>query len=65
MGRVRAQWPRTVIIMATGADDLETVMKSQRAGAVDYMRKPFGREFLRQALDRAQAALDAPDAGAA
>ena len=57
MERVRAKWPRTVIIMATGADDLETVMKSQRAGAVDYVTKPFGRELLRQALNRANAAL--------
>ena len=65
MERVRAKWPRTVIIMATGNDDLAVVMKSQRAGAVDYVTKPFGRELLRQALHRANAALDAPNSPAA
>jgi len=44
--------------MTTVVDDLETVMKSQRAGAVDYVTKPFGRELLLQALHRAEAALN-------
>lgn len=57
--RVRARWPRTAIIMATGAADTDTVTKSKRAGAVDYVLKPFGRELLRQALDRAKATINA------
>ena len=64
MERVRAKWPRTAIIMATPVDDLETVMKGQRAGAVDYVTKLFGRELQRQALTRANAALAAPDRAA-
>jgi response regulator of citrate/malate metabolism len=44
--------------MATGVDDIENIKKSQQAGAVDYVLKPFGRELLRQALSRAEAALD-------
>lgn len=63
--RVRPKWPQTVIIMATGVDDLDIVMKSRRAGAVDYVLKPFGRELLRQALNRAHAALNTSDSGAA
>jgi CheY-like chemotaxis protein len=55
--RIRQKWPKTAIIMATGADDMDGVMKSQRAGAVDYLLKPFGRELLRQALDRAEVTL--------
>jgi CheY-like chemotaxis protein len=54
---VRAKWPRTAIIMATAADDLDLVLKSKRAGVIDYVLKPFGRELLRQALNRANAAL--------
>ena len=65
MAHVRAKWPRTMTIMATGNDDLDVVMKSQRAGAVDYVTKPFGRELLRQALARANAALNGPDSDAA
>ena len=55
--RVRERWPETVIIMATGMDDIPTVVKSREARAVDYVVKPFGRELLRQALNRANAAL--------
>ena len=57
--RVRAQWPQTAIIMATALDDTPTVLKSRELGAVDYVRKPFGRELLLQALGRATATLDA------
>ena len=56
---VRAKWPRTAIIMATAADDLDLVLKSKRAGVIDYVLKPFGRELLRQALDRAHASISA------
>ena len=32
---------------------METVMRMRKQGAVDYVTKPFGREMLRQALQRA------------
>jgi len=51
--RVRAQWPQTAIVMATALDDVQTVRKSRRLGAVDYVTKPFNNTLLRQALDRA------------
>ena len=53
--RVRATWPHTAVIMASGIDDMETVRKAQRIGAADYVTKPFGRELLWQALSRAEA----------
>ena len=55
--RVRAKWPRTAIIIATGVVEMDVVKKSQQLGAVDYVTKPFGKELLRQALERAKAAL--------
>jgi CheY-like chemotaxis protein len=55
--RLRAKWPRTAFIMAIGDGDLKTVKKGREAGAVDYVLKPFGRELLRRALDRASAAV--------
>ena len=60
--QVRTKWPNTAIIMATGVDDFQTITRSQSVGAVDYVTKPFGRELLMQALQRAEAALeqDAP-----
>jgi DNA-binding NtrC family response regulator len=55
--QVRAKWPRTAIVMATGVDDLQTVMRARRAGAIDYLTKPFQWELLRQALSRANDAM--------
>lgn len=56
--QVRPRWPKTVFIMATGAHDFQTVRKSRQNGAVDYLTKPFGRELVRQALQRASVALE-------
>lgn len=56
--QVRARWPKTAVIMASSVDDLQTVTRSRRDGAVDYVMKPFGRELLLQALRRASEALD-------
>jgi FixJ family two-component response regulator len=42
-----------------GNDRIDVIQRARKAGAVDYVSKPFGRELLLQALNRAQAALDA------
>ncbi len=55
--RVRAKWPRTAIIVASGVVELEAVRKARQLGAVDYVTKPYGRELLWQALDRAERRL--------
>ena len=51
--QVRTRWPQTAVVMASSAQDMETVMRMRKQGAVDYVTKPFGREMLRQALQRA------------
>ena len=51
--QVRNRWPQTAVIMASSAQDIETVMRMRKQGVVDYVTKPFGREMLRQALYRA------------
>ena len=55
--QVRERWPETAVIMARSAQDMETVMRMRKHGAVDYVTKPFGREMLRQALQRASEKL--------
>jgi CheY-like chemotaxis protein len=55
--QVRARWPQTAVIMASSAQDMDTVMRMRKQGAVDYVTKPFGREMLRQALQRATTRL--------
>jgi two-component system OmpR family response regulator len=57
--QVRNRWPQTAVIMASSAQDMETVMRMRKQGAVDYVTKPFGREMLRQALQRASGTLQA------
>jgi len=51
--QIRQRWSRTAIIVATGADDIATIERSRKVGAIDYVLKPFDRELLRQALERA------------
>lgn len=55
--QVRTRWPQTLVIMASSAQDMETVLKMRKHGAVDYVTKPFGREMLLQALRRASEKL--------
>jgi two-component system C4-dicarboxylate transport response regulator DctD len=55
--QVRESWPGIPFIMVTGLDDLDTVVRARRGGAVDYVTKPFGREQLHQALERAKAII--------
>jgi CheY-like chemotaxis protein len=50
---IRHKWSHTAIIIASGADDIELVERCKKLGGVDYVRKPFDRELLRQALERA------------
>ena len=54
---VRERWPKTAVIMATAVQDVQTIVRSRKDGAVDYVTKPFGREPLQQALKRAEQTL--------
>ena len=58
--QVRDRWPHTAVIMASSAQDMDTVTRMRKQGVVDYVTKPFGREMLRQALLRASERLQAP-----
>lgn len=60
--QIHNRWPETAIVMATGAQDMELVVRMRRFGAVDYVSKPFGKETVRQALERAAAAIARPPA---
>ena len=56
--RIRERWSKTAIIIATGADDLASIETSRGLGALDYMIKPFDRELLRKAMERASKAIE-------
>ena len=50
--RIRRNFPDTAVIMATAARDTDPRV-AEHTGAVDYLLKPFGRDRLRFALERA------------
>ncbi|BBC73914.1 DNA-binding response regulator [Altererythrobacter sp. B11] len=45
------------VIVLTGHGDIDMAVRAMRAGAVDFLEKPFNRERLLQALDRGFARL--------
>jgi CheY-like chemotaxis protein len=55
--RVRGKWPRTAIVIASDVVEIDALLRAQQLGAVDFVTKPFGRELLHEALDRAAATL--------
>jgi DNA-binding NtrC family response regulator len=55
--QVHEQWPETVVIMESGAEETASVLKARQYGALEYLPKPFGREQLFQALRHAVAVV--------
>jgi CheY-like chemotaxis protein len=58
--RLRADWPSTPVVMASGIDDVQTVRESRNLGAVDYITKPITPSQLREVLRRVTAAGGEP-----
>jgi CheY-like chemotaxis protein len=56
--RLRAKWSKTAVIMVTGVGEIGTMENIKRLGVIDYVQKPFVRELLRQALERAAKAIE-------
>jgi DNA-binding NtrC family response regulator len=52
-GRIVAGWPDVPVIVITAFGTLETAVQAIRAGAYDFVVKPFEPEQLALALDRA------------
>jgi CheY-like chemotaxis protein/DNA-directed RNA polymerase subunit RPC12/RpoP len=50
--RLRADWPGTPVVMASGIDDLQTIRRSRDIGAADYVTKPITPTQLREVLRR-------------
>lgn len=50
--KVKQQHPETEVIMITGFATVDSVLTAMKAGAYDYLRKPFDAEELRLLLER-------------
>ena len=53
--RIREKWPLLPVIMLTGLNDAETAVQALRAGADDYLTKPFELKRLFDLLRQAKA----------
>jgi two-component system response regulator HydG len=51
-------YPRTEVIVMTGFETISVAMEALRAGASDYLTKPFTGEDLRAVLERARQRLE-------
>jgi putative two-component system response regulator len=51
-GRVRQDYPETAVIISSGVQDVHAAEECLRQGVVDYLTKPFGRDRLREAVQR-------------
>jgi CheY-like chemotaxis protein len=51
--RIRETWKHTVVIIASGADEVESVDQRKNLGVIAaYVVKPYDRELLRETLAR-------------
>ena len=50
---IRARFPGTAVIMASGVTDTSTIAQCIKDGAQDYLSKPFGFEQVLQSVSRA------------
>ena len=53
LGEVRKKFPRAVILMVTGENDVRTGIEAMKRGAADYVVKPFDLEGVVTAVNRA------------
>lgn len=51
---VRIKYPTMEVIIVSAHGDMDTVIKSMRLGAIDYLRKPFRHMDIRIAIERTQ-----------
>ena len=57
LDQVLAQSPNVGVLMMTALGDVKTALKCIRAGAIDYLSKPFGIEELQLAVGMAEQKL--------
>ncbi len=55
---VRSRWPQTLVVVITGFATVDTAVEAMKAGAFDYVRKPFKIEQVHKVLEVAHGALE-------
>ncbi len=54
LSQIKPEFPELDVIIISGHGDMETVIDAMRAGAADYLKKPFRHQELRLAMERTQ-----------
>jgi len=54
LAALRERRPELPVVLMTGHGDIATAVQAMRAGAYDFLEKPFGRERLVSVIERAQ-----------
>jgi two-component system, NtrC family, response regulator AtoC len=66
LGKILDRWPDLPVVMLTAHGSVPLAVEAMRAGAADFMLKPFDRDeilfVVRKALEAARGRLDAPPA---
>lgn len=62
LNRVKSSYPTLAVIMLTAVDEVDTVVETMKAGASDYITKPFDLDRVDKAV---RAALEKVDRGQA
>ena len=62
--RYRAGGGKAPVVMCSALDEADTVVRAMRAGASDYVTKPFNAEELREILERVVGRAAGDDGGA-
>ena len=61
--RYRAGGGKAPVVMCSALDEADTVVRAMRAGASDYITKPFNAEELREILERVAGGQPRDDGG--
>jgi len=51
---INRRWPALPVVIMTGHGDIQMAVQAMRAGAVDFLEKPFEKQALIEAIARAQ-----------
>jgi two-component system response regulator AtoC len=66
LGRMHERWPDLPVVMLTAHGSVPMAVEAMRAGAADFMLKPFDRDeilfVVRKALETARVRVEAPPA---
>ncbi len=58
--RVKATWPETSVVVMTAYGSVETAVQAMKAGATDFLLKPFSMNKVEEILDRTLGRSDHP-----